>query len=791
MRVLIKGGVWSNSEDEILKAAIMKYGKTQWARVASLLNRKSPKQCKARWFEWLDPSIKKTEWTRDEEEKLLHLAKLYPSQWRTVAPLVGRTAAQCMERYERLLDEARRELDKDAVSSEEARRLRPGEIDPAPETRPARPDPVDMDEDEKEMLSEARARLANTRGKKAKRKAREAQLDEARRLASLQKRRELKAAGIYAAADDESKKKKRPKKHVDYASEIPFQMHAPAGFYDTSDEKVRSVQASAETETTDFEAKRISDYELKRKDADERKARHADERKRAKLMKDDLPTAIAQVNRLNDPTSRIRRSELSLPAPVVGDDDVAELAKLDKTNRNLRLLETIGEDEELATAELLDDRDVGSASALVAERAAAARTPRVPRSMDSLAQEAVNAVQDKDLDTPLLGQDQADRLAGTGYDGAEPKRPSSSFGGGGSQRPGSYTDISQRTRTPLLLAGNDNVRGSLLRDDDADSETASRFSRPVSERSATSFKLQKRNVRLGLDHLPAPKYAYDVELPADDVREEQKDDDFVPDAADERRAAAEVEAMEQKKRLSRRSSAVQRDLPRPRVLPADPEQILPPAPEGPAAMIRAEAIALIARDALTCPPRGGSQPSPAVAKLAVVDDDHDLDQARAMIDAETNESDFADFEAAWVKKNADVMYFPQEGRWGTRSEAPSAASLVAAYKAQFGALRTQMAKGATRAARIEARIDPRLEPLHAQAAQLRTDIASLASSLDQAAIQAASFARLHRVEAQALPQRLANAVQRRDRAAQLEAELQSEHRRLVRQRDALLQQSSS
>ena len=36
--------------------------------------------------------------------------------------------------------------------------------------QPARPDPIDMDEDEKEMLSEARARLANTQGKKAKRK---------------------------------------------------------------------------------------------------------------------------------------------------------------------------------------------------------------------------------------------------------------------------------------------------------------------------------------------------------------------------------------------------------------------------------------------------------------------------------------------------------------------------------------------------------------------------------------------------------------------------------------------
>lgn len=34
----------------------------------------------------------------------------------------------------------------------------------------SRPDPIDMDDDELEMLSEARARLANTQGKKAKRK---------------------------------------------------------------------------------------------------------------------------------------------------------------------------------------------------------------------------------------------------------------------------------------------------------------------------------------------------------------------------------------------------------------------------------------------------------------------------------------------------------------------------------------------------------------------------------------------------------------------------------------------
>jgi len=220
---MVKGGVWKNTEDEILKAAVMKYGKNQWARISSLLTRKTAKQCKTRWYEWLDPSIKKTEWSREEEEKLLHLAKIMPNQWRTIAPIVGRTAAQCIDHYEKLLDAAQMK-EEGTDPADDPRRLRPGEVDPAPETKAARPDPIDMDEDEKEMLSEARARLANTKGKKAKRKAREKQLEEARRLASLQKRRELKAAGI------ELPKQKKKLKGIDYNAEIPFQKNQHLGF---------------------------------------------------------------------------------------------------------------------------------------------------------------------------------------------------------------------------------------------------------------------------------------------------------------------------------------------------------------------------------------------------------------------------------------------------------------------------------------------------------------------------------------------------------------------------------
>ena len=240
----LKGGGWKNTEDEILKVAVMKYGKNQWARISSLLIRKTPKQCKARWFEWLEPTIKKTEWTKEEEEKLLHLAKIMPCQWRTIAPIVGRTAAQCMEHYEKLLDVAQAKLegeqDDQTMGAEDPRRFRQGEVDVYPENKPSKPDPVDMEDDEKEMLSEARARLANTMGKKAKRKARQRLLDDAKRLSNLHKRKELQEAGLNYRGFT------LKYKGLNYNQEIPFKMTAPEGYFDTTEELEREKQEKRE-----------------------------------------------------------------------------------------------------------------------------------------------------------------------------------------------------------------------------------------------------------------------------------------------------------------------------------------------------------------------------------------------------------------------------------------------------------------------------------------------------------------------------------------------------------------
>lgn len=405
MRILIKGGVWKNTEDEILKAAVMKYGKNQWARVASLMNRKSAKQCKARWYEWLDPSIKKTEWTREEEEKLLHLAKLMPNQWRTIAPIVGRTAGQCMEHYEKLLDQA--QADGDEAPAEDARRLRPGEIDPTPETKPARPDPIDMDEDEKEMLSEARARLANTKGKKAKRKARERMLEESRRMSMLQKRRELKAAGIESRLNTSSGKKR---KFMDYAREIPFQKVPPTGFYDVNDENDVARKMELDPKKHGIELAKLEGRDERE---DDEKQRQRDRKLMKELFKENAPAAIMKMSEYTDPVALRKRLPLDLPSPQISEMELEEVVRLGKQT-------LMGPPEGLPGQR--------ATQALVGDYSNAFKAPnstpmRTPVQEDIIMQEAKNLRALSKM-TPLTAQELPELYEGTGFDGITPRRPS-------------------------------------------------------------------------------------------------------------------------------------------------------------------------------------------------------------------------------------------------------------------------------------------------------------------------------------------------------------------------------
>lgn len=124
-----------------------------------------------------------------------------PTQWRTIAPIVGRTATQCLERYQKLLDEAEAKENEElglagpgdaGAGVDDVRRLRPGEIDPDPETKPARPDPIDMDEDGTPYPSFARTRLLTCLFSQRRRCSRKREL-------GLQIRKERRQSGKLAS----------------------------------------------------------------------------------------------------------------------------------------------------------------------------------------------------------------------------------------------------------------------------------------------------------------------------------------------------------------------------------------------------------------------------------------------------------------------------------------------------------------------------------------------------------------------------------------------------------------
>ncbi|PHH53855.1 Pre-mRNA-splicing factor cef-1 [Ceratocystis fimbriata CBS 114723] len=620
---VVKGGVWTNIEDEILKAAISKYGLNQWARVSSLLARKTPKQCKARWNEWLDPSIRKTEWSRDEDEKLLHLAKLLPTQWRTIAENVGRTANQCLERYQKLLDEAEsREglsltgadgAETKAPSADDVRRLRPGEIDPDPETKPARPDTIDLDEDEKEMLSEARARLANTQGKKAKRKARERQQEESRRLAALQKRRELKTAGINI------KVVTRKPGHMDYNADIPFERKPAPGFYDTSEELSRN-----EKERANFDPKKHQLASAKRKGDEDDEEANRKRRKNEKKDENSLSKAAIQagkMQRIREAEQSSKRRELNLPAPQVSEGELEEIVKMGMLGEKASSMARESDND--ATRGLVSDYTKLNNSAPI-------RTPRVAQEEDHIANEIHNIKALTNIQSSLLGGENtplAEGSSSTGFDSAAPRKQ--------------VVATPNPLATPLYTG---NLNATPLRPGETPMRTPrDRFALNTEGGSlmpgATPHDMKVHNLavrqqlKFGLASLPKPKESeWELEIPEEQAISASTGDDLVEDAAEKDRRENErlraIEALERR----RRTQVMQNNLPRPLVY--DCSAIAAVTKDAnPEELIAYETSLLVANDLAKYPVPGSTLIGKAPALIAILD--ADLENARMAIEAET------------------------------------------------------------------------------------------------------------------------------------------------------------
>ncbi|KAJ0068839.1 hypothetical protein NL108_012085 [Boleophthalmus pectinirostris] len=92
---------WTQEEDDGLKALVQQLGTSDWKSIASLIPTHSEHQCQHRWFKVLDPELVKGPWTKEEDEKVIELVNRYGNkQWAVVAKhLKGRLGKQCRERW--------------------------------------------------------------------------------------------------------------------------------------------------------------------------------------------------------------------------------------------------------------------------------------------------------------------------------------------------------------------------------------------------------------------------------------------------------------------------------------------------------------------------------------------------------------------------------------------------------------------------------------------------------------------------------------------------------------------
>lgn len=110
---------WQTWEDELLKSIILAEGTKHWTSIAKALNDRAHnsvpmrhgKQCRERWYNHLDPNLRKGNWTREEDLFLLEKQLELGNHWSEISKLlVGRNENSVKNRFKSLVRKAQKEL---------------------------------------------------------------------------------------------------------------------------------------------------------------------------------------------------------------------------------------------------------------------------------------------------------------------------------------------------------------------------------------------------------------------------------------------------------------------------------------------------------------------------------------------------------------------------------------------------------------------------------------------------------------------------------------------------------
>lgn len=119
MKIEYKKGLWDKQEDVKLLELVKqqqtesdptdpsKVKKLNWTIVSKGMKTRSCKQCRERWVNHLNPGVRKTKWTAEEDKLLLELARENPRKWAQIArQMPGRTENMVKIRWNSLNKQA-------------------------------------------------------------------------------------------------------------------------------------------------------------------------------------------------------------------------------------------------------------------------------------------------------------------------------------------------------------------------------------------------------------------------------------------------------------------------------------------------------------------------------------------------------------------------------------------------------------------------------------------------------------------------------------------------------------